>query len=140
MGQIKMSPSVVFKFLASETPENYILFFVLIMFFKINSWDFPGRPMAKTQGFHHKEPRFHPWSGEHALQCAQKKKNEKIIEPHLIPANQNLQVGPRNLQFCKRSHHPPSRPPPVLCTTVLNNHLSSRKGTRFNLGSNFRSV
>ena len=57
MGQIKMSPSVVFKFLASETPENYILFFVLIMFFKINSWDFPGRPVAKTQGFHHKEPK-----------------------------------------------------------------------------------
>lgn len=59
-----MSPSVVFRLLASETPENYILFVVLIMFFKINSWDFPGSPVATTQGFHCKEPEFHPWSGE----------------------------------------------------------------------------
>ena len=34
MGQFKMSPSVVFRLLASETPENYILVLVLIMFFK----------------------------------------------------------------------------------------------------------
>ena len=117
MGQFKMSPSVVFRLLASETPENYILVLVLIMFFKINSWDFPGGPVAKTQGFHLKEPEFHPWSGElrSRMPCsAPKRKKKKILEPHLIPANQNLQVGPRNLQFCKHTPPPPRRPPAAL--------------------------
>ena len=38
------------------------LYLKYIMIF-FNCWDFPGSPVVRTPRFHHRRPRFDPWSG-----------------------------------------------------------------------------